>query len=486
MASNTETIVSQLRHDFEALVDYVSGPESSNHDVYTVELHLFRRLLALGAVLLKLFFRTRAATRPPTPTTPEGHLMRYHGCRSLRYISIFGELSLKRHYFTAAGLPGLAPLDAELSLPQSAYSDLLREWGAYGASAQAYRENQALLQRLLGLNVPLASLQQQARRSAQDVDAFYAQPKARQAPLHTGSILVAQADGKGVPMILPVVQEPARLETNQRRGTKKEAVVTCLYSISPYVRSAEEVAAALLHEGKPSQQHRRPIPVGKEQHATLAGKALACADLAQRAAQREGAQIQHRVALTDGAEALQAQMQRHCPGHSLILDIMHANEYLWDAATALVGEAEAKRRRWLRPKLVQLLEGKSAEVIRELEEAAAAPRRTRSQRKILERTIGYYRRNQAYMRYDHYLAQGWPIGTGVVEGACGHLVKDRMEQAGMRWTPEGAQAILELRAVRLNDDWEAYWRFHRQQQHQRLYGAATAALPEEMLLRQAA
>ncbi len=90
------------------------------------------------------------------------------------------------------------------------------------------------------------------------------------------------------------------------------------------------------------------------------------------------------------------------------------------------------------------------------------------------------------MRYDAYLAQGWPIGTGVVEGACGHLVKDRMEQAGMRWTPEGAQAILDLRAVRLNGDWEAYWRFHRQQHHQRLYATPTVVVPEEILLRQAA
>ena len=64
----------------------------------------------------------------------------------------------------------------------------------------------------------------------------------------------------------------------------------------------------------------------------------------------------------------------------------------------------------------------------------------------------------------------------VVEGACGHLVQDRMEQAGMRGTVEGAQAVLDLRAVRLNDDWEAYWAYHRQQQHQRLYGTA-APLP---------
>ena len=82
------------------------------------------------------------------------------------------------------------------------------------------------------------------------------------------------------------------------------------------------------------------------------------------------------------------------------------------------------------------------------------------------------------MRYDRYLAQGWPIGTGVVDGACGHLVKDRLEHAGMRWTKPGAEAVLDLRAVRLNDDWAADWACHRPCQHERLYGA-TALLPAQ-------
>ncbi len=486
MAPNTETIVPQLRRDFEALVEYVTGPESVSQDVYRVERYLFQQLLVLGAALLKLFFRTRTAVRPATPTSSDGLAMRYHSRRSVRYISIFGELWVSRHYFTAAGQAGVAPLDAELSLPDSAYSDLLREWGAYGDSAQAYRENQTLLERMLGLTIPVATLEQQAQHSAADVATFYAQPLAASAPAHTGSILVVQADGKGVPMLIATPEAPARLGKGSPRGTKKEAVVTCLYTVAPYVRTAEEVAAALLHEGEPKLVRPRPRPVGKEQHATLAGKAVACGQLAQRAAQRDGRQIQHRVALTDGAEALQAQMQAHFPGFTLILDIMHANEYLWDAATALVGDSNAERTTWLRPKLVQLLQGRTAEVIRSLSAAAAASATTPSQRKALERTIGYYRRNQPYMRYDHYLAQGWPIGTGVVEGACGHLVKDRMEQAGMRWTVEGAQAILELRAVRLNGHWDAYWRFHRQQQHQRLYGTDTLGMPEENLFRQAA
>lgn len=480
MAPNTEAIVPQVRRDFEALITYVTGPASAEQDVYTVEAHLFRRLLALGAVLLKLFFRTRAAARPHAPTTTSGTTMRYHGRRSVRYISIFGELWVARHYFTAVGQGSAAPLDAELSLPATAYSDLLREWAAYGATEQAYSQTQTLLERLLGVRVSVATLEQQVARSARDVDPFYAQQQPAPPP-PTDSILVVQADGKGVPLVSPTTEQPVRLGKGQKRGTKKEAIVTCLYSVAPYRRTPAEVAAALLHEQHEEPPRPRPRPSGKEQHASLAGKASACAALAQRAALRDAPTIAQRVALTDGSEALQGQMQAHFATVPLILDIIHANEYLWDAATSVLGETNPKRLDWLRPKLVGLLEGRTTDVIVALEVERANPATTPSQRQALERTIGYYRRNQASMRYDTYLAHGWPIGTGAVEGACAHLVKDRMEQAGMRWTVNGAQAVLDLRAVRLNGDWDTYWQAHRQHEHQRSYTTPAAPCPEEQM-----
>ena len=182
-----------------------------------------------------------------------------------------------------------------------------------------------------------------------------------------------------------------------------------------------------------------------------------------------------RVALTDGAEALQAQLRAHFPAHTLVLDIIHATESLWDAATALLGETHPERKAWVGTRLEQVLGGATATVIAELEATAQDAALTETQRKVVLKTAGYYRRNQPWMQYDAYLARGWPIGTGVVEGACGHLVKDRMEQAGMRWTVEGAQAVLDLRSIRLNEDWDAYWQYHRHQQHQRLYAAAPDA-----------
>ena len=141
----------------------------------------------------------------------------------------------------------------------------------------------------------------------------------------------------------------------------------------------------------------------------------------------------------------------------------------------MLGETNVERKSWVRRRLVQVAGGATDLVIAELEATAQDASLTETQRKVVLKTVGYYRRNAPYMRYDEYLGQGWPIGTGVVEGACGHLVKDRMEGAGMRWKQEGAQAVLDLRAVRLNGDWDAYWQYHRQQQHERVYGTTTAA-----------
>jgi hypothetical protein len=488
MSSNADAIVAQIQQDMLSLMTYVTGPESATQTAYTVELTLFRRLLALGAALLRLFFLTRAAARPAAPTAADGTVLDYHDQRLTTYVSVFGKLRFPRHYFIAAGQAGCCPLDADLSLPARCYSDLLRAWTGYDAADGAYRETASTIARILGLDLSVAALETNVREDAQDVATFYAQPRSATDPPATGAILVVQADGKGVPMVQPPPAEtPLRLGKGQKRTKKKEAIVTSVYTIAPYVRTPEDVRAALLHEQRRADHPSRPCPVQKETRATLAGKAAALLTLQQRAAQRDGRQIRARVALTDGAESLQQHMLTTFPDYTLILDIIHASEYLWATATALLGETSPARTPWVATKLDLVLAGQTQTVISQLAQEVACPTWTESQRAAIERTIGYYERNQAYMHYNHYLAQGWPIGTGVVEGACGHLVKDRMEQAGMRWTQDGAQAMLDLRAVRINGDWDAYWQFHRQQQHHRLYGAAPAAVsPEAQVLAMAA
>jgi len=473
MSSNPDEIVQQMHTDFQSLIAYVRDAESRTRTAAEVECTLFRRLLALGLELLRLFFLTRAAVRPSTPTTTAtGTPIPAHDRRPIDYVSVFGKLSFARQYFYAAGSGGVCPLDAALSLPARCYSDLLRDWLAYDCTDGAYRETSTTVQRLLGLNLSIQSLERVVADDACDVAAFYDRHPDPLPPTSMGTILVAQADGKGIPMVQPLAApSPVRLGKGQKRTKKKEAIVTALYTIAPYPRTPQDVLAALLHDPRPPDLPQRPRPIQKELRATLDGKAAAITRLAQRARIRDGRHIQDRVALTDGAEPLQVQMQTQLPTATLVLDIIHATEYLWDTATALLGETNPGRTPWVRGHLEAILMGHTATVITALEREAQQPDRTATQGAALQTTIGYYQRNLAYMHYADYLARGWPIGTGVVEGACGHLVKDRMEQAGMRWTKAGAQAMLDLRAVRLTGDWDAYWAFHREQEHARLYGA---------------
>jgi hypothetical protein len=174
MPSNADPIVAQIQQDMQALITYVTGPETATQTAYTVELTLFRRLLALGAALLRLFFLSRAALRPSAPITANRTLLTYHDQRMTTYVSVFGTLRFARHYFVTPGQAGCCPLDAALSLPARCYSDLLREWTDYDATDGAYRETASTIERILGLDLSIQALERSVGEDAQDVAPFYA------------------------------------------------------------------------------------------------------------------------------------------------------------------------------------------------------------------------------------------------------------------------------------------------------------------------
>jgi hypothetical protein len=484
MAPTAEQRIAQGRvegdEQYRELLAYVTGAESRTATFGEVEARIFRSVLAMGRTLLRLCFESRAAERPTGPVHEvDGTELAYHDQRSVTYLSVFGKIVFRRHAFTAPGQGVVCPLDAALSLPERCYSDLLREWSGFGSADATFGEVSASLQRILGWPLSVQALETTAREDASDVAAFYERPVEVAAPAaEAATILVAQADGKGVPVIQSEpAARPARRGKEAPPNRMREAVVTALYTVQPYPRMPEAVVAALLREADQPEPGRRPRPIHKELRATLDGKAVALARLANRAHRRDGPQIVDRVALTDGAHALQDQMRAALPGHTLVLDIIHAVEYLWAAGNALLGERHPDRTTWVRSHLLALLQGQVDTVVTDLTDAADTPDLATAVRKTVATTISYYRRNAPFMRYDQYLARGWPIGTGVIESACGHLVKDRMQQAGMRWTTYGAHAILDLRAVRLSDDWDAYWAFRRQRQHHRLYGSSATVTP---------
>lgn len=472
MLFNTEDIVQEIRAEFEAMLIYVKGSKTATAD--QVERGIFRRLLALGFKLMLLFFTMRAEEYPRTPIETEaGETLPCFDDRKRAYFSVFGKLPFWRPYFYKKGIAGQSPLDGELSLGSDCYSDLLREIAEYLGVDVTYDKVREMFARILGQKLSTNAIQSMVAEDAADVEAYYEQKPAPK-PEDEGEILVIQADGKGVPMVRETpAAAKVRLGKGEKRAKKKEAVVTGVYTIAPHKRTPEEVVASFFHQDENSDRKEtaseRVKPQNKQLWATLEGKDTALERLAEQVEKREGSHIEHHVALTDGCEALQTRVLSYCPDFTLILDFIHGNEYLWDVANRLFDEQDPLRISWVEDQTLKILSGETEQVIADFRSLAQAPKRTKAQRKELEKAANYFERNLPYMAYDYYLAQGWPIASGVIEGACRHLVKDRFELSGMRWTQPGAENLLRLRAVAENGDWDDYHEFRKQQRHDRLY-----------------
>ena len=472
MSINTSELIAELRTDFEALLNLVTGAEAQTATLNQMERSLLRHLLRMGRKLLQVFLAGRTEAESHAPHWGWQHRkLAYHSQKAVDYVSVFGKLEVSRAYFYAAGYGGKTPQDRALSLPERCYSDLLMEWAEVLAVDSAYDKAVQVLVRMLGIKVSVLAVETAVAEHSRAVLTFYAQPETFP-HREEGRLLVAQADGKGVRLVRDEAPLTVRRGKGDKKTRKKEAIAVALYTIAPYRRTPQDVVDALFREDAPPGE--RPTPQHKRVFASLDGKAAALRRLARWAAKRDGPRIRQRVALTDGAEALQDQMRRYLPNFTLVLDIIHVVEHLWAAGTALYGETDSRREGWVRTQTLDVLSSHTEQVIQRLEENATAGSSTRHAAQALRRVAGYLQRNLPYMDYARYLKNGWPIGTGVVEGTCRHLIKDRMELSGMRWTVAGAEAILALRAVHENGDWDTFHQFRRQQRHKQLYGKPLA------------
>lgn len=461
-----------IRAEFEKIVQFVTSEEAQTATADQIERNLFQYLLRLGAKLLLLFFQMRSQGCGREKITVKGEEVRYQSEQKRVYLSIFGQVELWRPYFYAKG-GGYTPLDEELGLGKDRYSDLLRETLNYVAAYMPFNKSVATIERILGVKISTRVQQKLIADDAEDVLAYYEQ-KPAPAVEEEAEILVIQADGKGVPMILEKASPtPVRLGKGQKRGRKKEAIVTSAYTIEANPQTVTDVVESYFQENKTAEKEKAvpPKPQNKHVWATLDGKESALVRLKQQVALREGTHIQHKVALTDGCKALQEQVKKQFPDYTLILDFVHANEYLWKVANSLFRETDEQRTKWVKKQTELMLSGETNKIIDDFRSRAQKKSRTHTQVERLEKTANYFERNLAYMAYDTYLTNGLPIASGVIEGACRHFVKDRFELSGMRWQQDGAENLFGLRAVSENGDWDDYYLFHRQQRHQRLYNA---------------
>ncbi|MGI0024421.1 MAG: ISKra4 family transposase [Nitrososphaera sp.] len=493
IADELKILQENAQKSFTAIQTYIEG-EALTQELHEIEQQLCRLLQRLGLNLLEQAVARRGTGKTSEPVYgPDSQPLPYQGIETVRYLSIFGELKIRRAYYWEHNRQGVLPLDAELNLPEKKFSYLLQQWTQSLAVEMPYEKATAHVAAWLELPLHHQSVEQVALQTATAVDAFY-QEQPVPKPETEGSHLAVSADGKGV-RIRKAERAPqkdkVRRGKGEKRGTKKEAVVTADFSFNPLARTPEEATKALLNTftdeerqaAKETRRERRQkaleaprVALNKHVRATLDGQDQAFEYLAQRVKKRDPNGEKKVIVLVDGAHRLEKglsavfkEQQLEQQIDAIILDPYHVTEYLWKAGNGLYGEKEPQRLPWVESHLLTIMQGQAGHVIDDLEQTITQKKLKGARRQALQSAITYFTNHQHMMRYDEYLAKGYPIATGIVEGACGSLVKNRMEQSGMRWSVAGATAMLDERAVKCNGDWQPFWTYHLNREKARLY-----------------
>jgi hypothetical protein len=407
-------------------------------------------------------------------------------------VTTLGPVTVRRTGYRARakGVPALFPRDAVLNLPRRGYSWQLQQLAVLSAQSGSYERAQEFVAAATGVTVGKKQLEQITAGAAADAPGFYPalarqreqqrgqEPQAEQPGLPLG----LSSDGKGVAMRPEARRSTARApgqrvrNFGKRRGTgekghKRMAQAGCVFDVQPPAepRTPEQVMCR-----EPGQPPGGPEAVNRWYTVDIAAdREHAIKEVFTEAGRRDPGHARQWVALVDGdnhqIRLFQEQAAARGIALPIIIDFIHVLEYLWKAAWCFHAPRDPAMEDWVTAQGLDILHGRAAAVISRIEALAAAnpPEPGGEHAKIIRKTLSYLQNKQPYLDYPRALAEGWPIATGVIEGACRHLVQDRMGITGARWGLQGAQAILRLRAIRANGDLDTYWNHHIQQEHQR-------------------
>jgi hypothetical protein len=424
-----------LERQFAAMQEFVRRAAKDGRAIHEVERGLWRQLRELGHELLGQFLRWQGAgDLGETMTLPTGEeLQRLKGLHERRYVSIFGVFALQRVVYGSREKQKIdfVPLDNRLQLPASAFSYVLQDWDQSLCVEEAFRQASATMWRILELKQPVDSLEHMNQEMAKDATRFML---SRPQPEQEGEIAVSSADQKGIVMRRQANDPPPKAHRTKgdKASQKRMATVATVYTVDRYRRTPEEVVAALFRDA-PEPARTRPQPQHKEVWASLppderpgSGIATAFAWMIGEWYLRGRGRDKPLVFLADGQEALWEARRDWLPERAVnILDLLHVTPRLWQAAHVLHKEGSQEAENFVRERLLRVLQGKAAGVVRGLREMATKHRLVGAKKKTMTRVCAYLEANLERMRYDEYLKAGYPIASGAIEGACRHLVKDR-------------------------------------------------------------
>jgi hypothetical protein len=393
--------------------------------------------------------------------------------------SVFGPVVASRIAYRAPGVPNVHPADELLGLPLGKHSPGLAKMTARGSAAGSLAGACAQVRERTGCKLGTRQAQELVRAAAADFGGFYAsRPRPSPGP---GQVLVLSCDAKGVKMRpgqlraraeraarKAVPKQDGRLSQGEVGTRKRMAATGAVYVIDPVPR----IPADITGPGP-----RRPGPRARRKWLTAsvtATTAQVVAAIFAEADRRDPARQATWIALADGNKDQIAQIRAQAAARgitvTIVIDLIHVTEHLWDAAWCFFPKASPGAGPWVRARVTALLDGgpaAAAAIAAALRDDAAGLGKTR--RTTAEKTAGYLEAKAPHLDYPAALAAGWPVATGVIEGACRHLVKDRMDITGARWGVATAEAILQLRALIINGDFDDYWTWHLDREHERTY-----------------
>jgi hypothetical protein len=396
-------------------------------------------------------------------------------------ICLFGEVTIDRLGYGARGYDSLFPKDAILNLPAESYSHGIRKLVAQEIAKNPFSEAIQSVKQITGVVIPRTSIEMLVQKAAMDFDAFYSQKNEQEAEeVKQSPLLILTTDGKGVVMRQEDLREATRkkaektkhkLQKRQSKGekanAKRMATVASGYNIDRFVRTPEQIVG----EMKATESSMlRPRPTNKRVWASIEKESRKVTeDIFEEALRRDPMNEKRWACLIDGdprqLKRVQTIAKKKGINITIVMDIIHVIEYLWKAARVFHEETCLKSETWVTERLLAILQGKAGQVAAGIKRSATLRKIAKTDRTPIEKCCGYLLKNKPYLQYHLYLKEGFPIATGIIEGACRHLIKDRMDVTGARWSLEGAEAIVKLRSLRSSGDFENYWKFHEDQEY---------------------
>jgi hypothetical protein len=391
------------------------------------------------------------------------------------------------------GVPSLFPRDAVLNLPPLGYSWALQRLAEMFCRSVSYEQAHEFVLAAAGVAIGKRQLEQITVAAAADAERFYQDRPRQEGPLAgTGDQeqglppLAISADGKGVAMLPEARRRRTRAPeqkvrtfekragTGEKRGCKRMAETGCVFDVAVPdgpARTPEQVMRG--PEGGTGGK-KPPRAVNRWYACDItAGRDVTVGKVFAEAEHRDPGHARTWVALVDGDIYQLGLFQAAAAARGItlviVIDFIHVLEYLWKAAWCFHPPRDPAMEDWVIAQGLDILHGRTADVITRIARLTEdhPPKPGGEHARIIRKTLHYLAAKQPFMDYPAALAAGWPIATGVIEGACRHLVQDRMGITGARWGLEGAQAMLWLRAIAASGDTGAYWDYHITREHQR-------------------